>query len=101
MGEAGSVAGVCSQAVKEAFNNMRFIVPVDWLQIGHISWFYILKETFMGEAGGVAGVCSQAVKEAFNVMRFMVPVDWSTYQDKFASWLWRHGLQQAILLKGG
>ena len=30
MGEAGGVAGECSQAVKEAFNNMRFIVTVDW-----------------------------------------------------------------------
>merc|ERR1712204_159341 len=30
MGEAGGVAGECSQAVKEAFNNMRFIVTVGW-----------------------------------------------------------------------
>jgi len=29
-GEAGGVAGECSQAVKEAFNNMRFIVTVGW-----------------------------------------------------------------------
>ena len=29
MGEAGGVAGECSQAVKEAFNNMRFIVTAD------------------------------------------------------------------------
>merc|ERR1712113_441015 len=30
MGEAGGVAGECSQAVKESFNNMRFIVTVGW-----------------------------------------------------------------------
>merc|ERR1712008_85626 len=30
MGETGGVAGECSQAVKEAFNNMRFIVTVGW-----------------------------------------------------------------------
>merc|ERR1712232_1343651 len=29
-GEAGGVAGECSQAVKESFNNMRFIVTVGW-----------------------------------------------------------------------
>merc|ERR1712204_82911 len=29
-GYAGGVAGECSQAVKEAFNNMRFIVTVGW-----------------------------------------------------------------------
>ena len=30
MGEAGGVAGECSQVVKEAFNNMHFIVTVGW-----------------------------------------------------------------------
>merc|ERR1712157_413930 len=29
-GEAGGVAGECSQAVKESYNNMRFIVTVGW-----------------------------------------------------------------------
>ena len=43
MGEAGGVAGECSQTVKEAFNNMRFIVTVDWsiyksgLKVDHLS----------------------------------------------------------------
>ena len=44
MGEAGGVSGECSQAVKEAFNNMRFIVTVDWsiyksgLKVDHLQF---------------------------------------------------------------
>ena len=33
MGAAGGVAGVCSQAMKESLNNMRFIVTVSWSKI--------------------------------------------------------------------